>query len=236
MNPKFISIMIFILAFGFFGLCSAKGQGQPETQTRDLFTSYAVSGTTKGRPGAKIRLELLREGRRQFVPLATKFHAGDKVKLHFEVNFAAYVAIYNLGTSGQVAKLYPAQGKYTFAAASTNYVVPAASTQWLEFDNTPGLEKLNFTFSSVAPAKRPVKAHPTPGAQPAGGKNATDVVIVEPGGRSLGEEEPSAEESDEALANGRDLNPVQLKDGYYVIAGAQRLKQRVGILIFLDHR
>ena len=60
-------------------------------------------------------------------------------------------------------------------------------------------------------------------------------MTVEPGGRELGGEADS-ESSDEALANGRDLKPVQLKDAYYVIGSAQQLRQRVGILISLQHR
>lgn len=232
MKRRLTIIFLFVLTQGF----SVLGQAQPEGQARDLFISYAASGAAKGKPGAKIRLELLREGRRQFVPLDTTFRAGDKVKLHFEVNFAAYVTIYNLGTSGTVRKLYPIQSRYATAAASTNYAVPSSATEWFEFDDTPGVEKLNFTFSSaVLSPRQPSKPAAKPPVQSASGKKTTDVVIVEPGGRALGEETDSAS-SDEALANGRDLKPVQLKDAYYVLGSAQQMRQRVGIMIALQHR
>lgn len=243
MKHHIIKTLLLALAAAFSVGQTAYAQ---EEQARDLFISHAAN-PGKGQPGAKIRLELLRESRRSFVPLDTRFHAGDRVKLHFEVNFTAYVTIYNLGTSGRVAKLYPARSRYAVAAASTNYVVPASANEWFEFDNTPGAEKLNFTFSSIAPVKRPAKpaAKPSPkSATPTTGgnnkKQETDVVIVEPGGRTLGGEEAAEEdsnaESDQALTNGRDLRPVQLKDAYYVVGNAQQLRQRVGILIVLDHR
>ncbi|MEP7341517.1 MAG: DUF4384 domain-containing protein [Acidobacteriota bacterium] len=239
MKRRFIIILLLALAFGLSGYSPAQAMAQSEDQTRDLFASYAATGAATGRPGAKIRIELLREGRRQFVPLNTTFRAGDRVKLHFEVNFAAYVTIYNLGTSGRVNKLYPAQSKFARAAASTNYVVPASATEWFEFDETPGIEKLNFTFSSVVPQRRQAKTANKQTGKPAApsetGQKATDVVIVEPGGRALGDEADS-EASDEALDNGRDLKPVQLKDAYYVMGNVQQLRQRVGIVIALQHR
>lgn len=233
MKHHIIKTLLLALAAAFSVGQTAYAQ---EEQARDLFMSHAAN-LGKGQPGAKIRLELLREGRRSFVPLDTRFHAGDRVKLHFEVNFTAYVAIYNAGTSGQIKKLYPARGNYAAAAASNKYTVPAAPDQWFEFDHRPGEEKLVFTFSSAAPIKRPAKPQPKATPKMANKKIETDVVIVEPGGRSLGEDdELSHEESDQALANGRDLHPVQLKDGYYAIGSAQQLKQRIGILIVLDHR
>lgn len=202
-----------------------------DDQARDLFASYAATNAAKGRPGAKIRLELLRGERRQFVPLNTVFRMGDKVKLHFEVNFAAQVSIFNLGTSGKVSRLYPQQGRYASARAATNYVVPAAATEWFEFDDRPGTEKLNFVFSSATPQVKPAR----PATAPPNAKRPSEVVIVEPGGRELGEEaSPAANE--EALANGRDLNRVQLKDAYYALGTPQQLRQRVGILLDLQHR
>ena len=116
-------------------------------------------------------------------------------------------------------------------------------TEWFEFDDTPGVEKLNFVFSSVAPSpKKPARpasaSKTTPKTTPkTAPKSApeTEVVIVEPGGRELGEEAPE-EASEEALANGRDLNRVQLKDGYYALGNVQQLRQQVGILLNLQHR
>ena len=200
-----------------------------DPDARDLFTSYAAANPTKGRPGAKIRLELLRgTARPQFVPLDTAFRKGDKVKLHFEVNFAAYVSIYNLGTTGAVKRLYPQQGRFATARAATEYVVPAAATEWFEFDKTPGTERLNFVFSSSVPAQKKAAAPaPKPKAKPA---DQTETVIVEPGGRALNGDSP-----EETEANARDLNKVQLKDAYYALGTPQQMRQRVGIQIHLKH-
>jgi hypothetical protein len=222
-----LRILLLLCAAAFALPVRAPARMQENPQARDLFSSYAATNAAKGRPGAKLRLELLRAERRQFVPFDTVFRAGDKVKLHFEVNFATQVAIYNLGTSGKVSRLYPQRGQAAAARAGIGYIVPAAATKWFEFDHTPGTEKLNFLFSSVSAHAKSV--------HPASKTASTDVVVVEPGGRGLAEES-SPEANEAALANGRDLNRVQLKDGYYVLGDVQQLRQRVGIQLSLQHR
>ena len=230
MKRRFINILLFALTVSLLSDAPIYGQAQ-EGQARDLFTSYAATGTSKGQPGAKIKIELLRERRRQFVPLDTMFRAGDKVKLHVEVNFAAHVTIYNLGSSGKISRLYPVQGKYATAVASTNYVVPASATEWFEFDDTPGTEKLNFTFSSVAPQRRQAR----PATKPTPEKKETDVVIVEPGGRAF-DYETDNQSNDEAMTNGSNIKRVQLKNEHYVFGNTQKLQRAVGVLIALQHK
>ena len=227
MKLHVIKIMLLALATAFSVGQTAYAQKE---QARDLFTSHAAN-PGKGQPGAKISLELLRNGQRSFVPLNTSFYAGDKVKLHFEVNFAAYVTIYNAGTSGQIKKLYPAQSNYASPPLQTSTPCPPPRINGSSSTTRRARKNWSSLFSSTAPVKRPAKPQPKATPKTANKKIETDVVIVEPGGRSLDEEE-----SDQALANGRDLNPVQLKDGYYVVGSAQQLKQRIGVLIVLDHR
>jgi hypothetical protein len=221
---KLITI-IFIVA----SVLTATGYGQSEDQARDLFSTYAATGA-KGRPGAKIRIELLRDGRRQFVPLDTVFRSGDKVKLHFEVNFPAYVEIYNRGSSGDFQRLFPYQGPNSRVKITSGYVVPNRANEWFEFDNTPGAERLTFIFSQaqIRPAAKPSK--PKPPMRPG--------IEVNPGSQSAGDETQQAinELNSRALEEGRDLKRVQVKDEYYVFCDAQRLRRTVGVVINLQHR
>lgn len=209
-------------------ISTATAYGQDEGDTRDLFKTYAATGT-KGRPGAKIRIELLRDGRRQFAPLDTVFRSGDKVKLHFEVNFPAYVEIYNRGSSGKMQRLFPHPGANARVKVTSAYVVPSRATEWFEFDDTPGVEKLNFIFSydeirPIAKTQRPQ----TP-KQPG--------VVVNPGSQSANETEQAINDlNSRALEEGRDLKRVQVKEETYVFCDTQRLRRTLGALIALKHR
>jgi hypothetical protein len=227
---KLITIVFLVAA-----VLTATGYGQGDDQARDLFRAYAATGA-KGRPGAKIRIELLRDGRRQFVPLDTVFRSGDKVKLHFEVNFPAYVEIYNHGSSGEIERLFPYQGSNSRVKVTSPYVVPSRATEWFEFDNTPGTEKLAFIFSraQIRPAAKPQKPQKPPGTQtpkPTGGGG-------NPGGQSAGDETQQAlnDLNSRALEEGRDLNRVQVRDEYYVFCDAPRLRRALGVMIALKHR
>src|SRR5262249_1607954 len=139
---------LIIFALIVFSLSGRAAYAQDEEQARNLFLTHAAD-SSKGRPGAKINIELLRNNKRQMVPLNTVFRAGDKIKLHFEVNFPAYVEIYNRGTSGERERLFPYPGAGERMKIRSNYVVPYQTTQWFEFDNTPGTERLTFIFSSA---------------------------------------------------------------------------------------
>ncbi|MGH9940426.1 MAG: DUF4384 domain-containing protein, partial [Blastocatellia bacterium] len=131
-------IVIVLLSAAFSGV-----RGQDDEQARDLFVSYAATGS-KGRPGAKVNIELLRGGKRRFVPLDTVFRSGDKIKLYFETNFPAFVEIYNLGSSGDRRKLFPYAGTGPRVKVTSSHVVPYKATEWFEFDDTPGTERLSF--------------------------------------------------------------------------------------------
>ncbi len=210
-------------------ILTATAYGQDEGDARDLFKTYAATGT-KGRPGAKIRIELLRDGRRQFAPLDAVFRSGDKVKLHFEVNFPAYVEIYNHGSSGKMQRLFPYQGSNPRVRVTSSYVVPSAATEWFEFDNTPGVEKLTFIFSQAEIRPAVKTQRPQTPKRPG--------VVVNPGSQSAGDETEQAinDLNSRALEEGRDLKRVQVKDEHYVFCDTQRLRRTLGTLIALKHR
>lgn len=209
-------------------ILTATAFGQDESEARDLFRTYAAT-RTKGRPGARIRIELLREGRRQFVPLETVFRSGDKVKLHFEVNFPAFVEIYNHGSSGAMQRLFPHPDSPTRVKITSAYVVPNRATEWFEFDSTPGAEKLNFIFSlaEIRPAAKTQK--PQSPKRPG--------VVVNPGSPGVDESQQAINDlNSRALEEGRDLKRVQVKDEHYVFCEPQRLRRTLGVMIALKHR
>jgi hypothetical protein len=231
---QLFALLWFLLALP--ALAQEPGGVLTEERSKNLFRTAAAS-----HPGIKIRLELQRRGRRQFVPLATVFYAGDRVKLHFEANFPAYVEIYNRGSDGRLEKLFPYAGLPARVKVTTPYVVPVSATDWFEFDNTPGTERLAFIFSAVEPRRvasitKPKPAsRPRPPAAPGTSETATGGTVTvneddEAGGKSL------EVLHDEALEEGKNLKRVQARDEHYVFGTKERLQRSVGVVVALQHR
>ncbi|MET0622963.1 MAG: DUF4384 domain-containing protein [Pyrinomonadaceae bacterium] len=128
---------------------------------RDLFNTYKEAGPVApaqgqgaannnvvmtGRPGVRVRIELLRGGRARWVSPRTTFQAGDRVRFHFNMNFPGYVVIINTGSSGARTMLFPYEGVSNRVGLTADYTVPQGQA-WFEFDNTPGEEQLTFIMS-----------------------------------------------------------------------------------------
>lgn len=205
---------------------------QDEQSPKDLYVAYAAPPHRKarrGRPGAQVRIELQRDGRRSFVPADTTFRAGDKVKFHFAVNFPAYVSIINLGSSGRLNLLFPYTNREEVVAVTRDYVVPRDPGLWFEFDNNPGVEHLTLVFSAA-------RIMPSNSSSGGGHTMATSSgsVTVNPEGDS---QLALADLNSRALANGKDLNLVQVStEEGYVLSNEQALRQPIGVQVNLRHK
>lgn len=194
--------------------------GQEDAQTKDMFLTYAADYKKKkrrGRPGAKVRVELQRGGVTKFVPVGTIFQAGDKVKFHFAVNFPAHVSVINLGSSGRLSLLFPYQGAPEVVGITQNFTVPHRNDLWFEFDNKPGVERLTFVFSSA-----PLIS--------SGGGSTTATPVSD-------QQAALDDLNSRALGNSKDLSLVQVSsEEGYVLCDEQRLSKPVGFQITLRHR
>jgi hypothetical protein len=209
---------------------------QDDTQARDMYIAYASDSAKppkkrRGRPGAKVRIELLRDGVKQFVPIHTTFRAGDKVKFHFAVNFPAHVSVINLGSSGRLSQLFPYSGAPELVGITKNYTVPHRNDLWFEFDDKSGEEKLTFIFSQAR--FLPANTSPVQG-QPASSSASSGSITVNP----PGDQQAALNDlNSRALDNGKDLNLVQVaNDEGYVLCDEQQLRKPVGFRISLKHR
>ena len=204
---------------------------QDEQSAKDLYVAYSAphrQGAKRGRPGAKVRIELERGGNRGFVPVDTNFRAGDKVKFHFAVNFPAYVSIINLGSSGRLNLLFPYTASEEVAAVTRDYVVPRDPDLWFEFDIKPGVERLTFVFSAAR-------------IMPPNSGGGGHTMATGSGGGAVNPEGDSqlalADLNSRALSNGKDLNLVQASaEEGYVLANEQALRQPIGLQISLRHK
>jgi hypothetical protein len=226
MKKLFVTLLVLTLSLA--NLASSQSQGetgdraenvQGNAQARDMYLTYANNSGKKtrkraGRPGARVRIELRRDGVTRFVPVDTTFRAGDKVKFHFAVNFPAHISVTNLGSSGRLNSLFPYEGAPEVVAATKNYSIPHRSDLWFEFDNTPGTERLTFVFSAVRLTASSGTVNPNSDRQ-----------------AELGDL------NSQALANSKDLHIVQVSsDESYVLCDEQRLRKPVGFQIILKHR
>lgn len=218
------------------GLCLVAA-GQEQSQSRDLFHSYSQNGMS-GRAGAKVRIDLQRGDRRSFVQPSTVFRAGDRIKFHFETNFAAYVKIYNRGSSGKLEKLFPYPGASSRVKALSDYVVPSAPDEWFEFDEKKGVEKLYFSFSSEPPHKQaPKTANSAGGNRPPKPANPvkSDIVTVRNSKDESEDELDEIEESDWADSDSRDISRVKVGNEEYIFGLKQSSGRVVRITFELRH-
>lgn len=226
----------------------AQDGARPPAGARDLFNTYKGDNTpavaTTGKPGVRVRIELDRGGRVRWVAPKTTFQAGDRVRFHFNMNFAGYVVIINQGSSGRRSLLFPYEGVSNRVGRTADYTVPQGEA-WFEFDQTAGEEQLTFIMS-----KREIQevtqvttaggaqssthvAKPPPPAPASNGANAQAHAAATP---QTEEQEILAALNSRSLAGGRDLKMLEENGESYVLATDDALAKPVGFKLTLKHR
>lgn len=109
-------------------------------------TGSGANKPKKGRPGAKVIIERMRDGKLAFVSPNSKFRSGDKIRLRFATNFDGYLKILNVGSSGKVSLLFPYEGADDRIQPTKDFQVPK-SGDWIVFDDTPGTEVMTVVMS-----------------------------------------------------------------------------------------
>jgi|GEM_PF-3728710 len=186
-----------------------------------LATALLAAGGSKdlydaGEPGARVVLELDRDGQVDPVDAGTVFLAGDKVRFLFTVNFDGYVTITNKGSSGRSHLLLPNRNRNNRFAAGQEFASP-----WFTFDATPGREEVIFVLSkNPLPDFAPTSAG-TGGGNPAPSADAALDLL-----------------NSKALQRGRSRDLV-LSPGAsagYVATSAETLAEPTGFSLTLNHR
>jgi hypothetical protein len=232
----------------------AQDGARPPARARDLFNTYKGDNTptaTTGKPGVRVRIELDRGGRIRWVAPKTTFQAGDRVRFHFNMNFAGYVVIINQGSSGKRSLLFPYEGVSNRVGRTADYTVPQGEA-WFEFDQTAGEEQLTFIMS-----KREIQevtqvttaggaqssthvANPHPPAPAAGNaapaSNGVNAQAHDAATPQTEEQEILAALNSRSLAGGRDLKMLEENGESYVLATDDALAKPVGFKLTLKHR
>lgn len=239
--------ILFLLLCGAAQVFAQDG-ARPPAGARDLFNTYKGDNTptaaTTGKPGVRVRIELDRGGRVRWVAPKTTFQAGDRVRFHFNMNFAGYVVIINQGSSGRRSLLFPYEGVSNHVGRTADYTVPQGEA-WFEFDQTAGEEQLTFimskreiqevtqvtTTSGAQPSTH--TANPSPPPPASNGASAQAHAAATP---QTEEQEILAALNSRSLAGGRDLKMVEENGESYVLATNDALAKPVGFKLTLKHR
>ena len=221
MKPIFLMIVLF---FAFPNALSAQ-----QSPSRDLFLQYESGNTTAGQPGAKLMVELNREGKTRVVSPDTKFQSGDRVRFHLSLNFDGYLAVLNRGTSGKLNCLYPYQGAPNPVHASSELMVPGHEA-WFEFDQTPGTEEVTFLMSKGLIAELQGLA-----GSAAKGEGNAEGEMQTTSNAAANQQAPLDKLNARASEASRDLHLQMAGDASYGTTSEQDLSGLVKFTVFLKH-
>ena len=213
MKRTIIAICLSSLFCGLYPAAAARGR-QERSTARDLYLSFGKTankpaGRRRGRPGSKVRMELMRNNHLSLVTAQQELLDGDRIAFRMAVNYQGYLMVSNIGTSGNVNVLYSGQ-----VSPASDMRIPAKG--WIRVIGKSGDEVVNFIMSSKAIQEMRQIGVPADGAEA---------------------QKALAQLNSRALDQGRDL--VIENDGedtYALAASEQRIKAPIGFSIRLKHK
>src|SRR5262245_4604913 len=101
------------LTLFFCALCCVS-VAQEQSKARDLYLSFGKTANKsakqrRGRPGSKVKMELMRNNQLSLVSTQQELLDGDRIAFRTAVNYRGYLMVTNAGTSGKVNLLYAGQ-------------------------------------------------------------------------------------------------------------------------------
>ena len=204
----------------FCALCCVS-VAQEQSKARDLYLSFGKTANKsarqrRGRPGSKVKMELMRNNQLSLVSTQQELLDGDRIAFRTAVNYRGYLMVINAGTSGKVNILYSGQ-----VSPTSDMRIPAKG--WIRVTGKGGDEVVNFIMSSEAIQELRQISIPASNGTPAESGDEAQKVLTQLNSR--------------ALDQGRDL--VIENDGdetYALAASAQRIRAPVGFSIRLKHK
>lgn len=200
---------------------------QEQSKARDLYLSFGKTANKtarqrRGRPGSKVKMELMRNNRLSLVSTLETLLDGDRIAFRMAVNYRGYLTVTNAGTSGKAHVLYAGQ-----VSPTSDMRIPAKG--WIRVTGESGDEVVNFIMSSGEPQELRQISIPAASGAPA----------ASPGQQASSAEEQNvlARLNSRALDQGRDL--VIENDGeetYALASSPQQMKSPTGFSIRLKHK
>jgi hypothetical protein len=200
---------------------------QEQSKARDLYLSFEKTAKKparqrRGRPGSKVKMELMRKNQLSLVTTQETLFNGDRIAFRTAVNYQGHLLVTNVGASGKVNILYSGR-----VSPTSDMRIPAKG--WILVTGESGDEVVNFIMSSEPPQElRQISipaANGEPGAptgHPSSNAEAQKVL---------------AQLNSRALTQGRDLvieNEGQ--ETYALATSSQQMKAPIGFSIRLKHK
>src|SRR5215470_10620763 len=134
MKRTITAIYLSSLFCALYCLCAA----QEQSQARDLYLSFGKTASKsakqrRGRPGSKVKMELMRNNQLSIVSTQQELLDGDRIAFRTAVNYRGYLMVTNAGTSGKVNILYAGQ-----VSPTSDMRIPA--TGWIRVTGKVGDE------------------------------------------------------------------------------------------------
>jgi hypothetical protein len=219
MRKTVTAILPFSLFFALHCVCAA----QEQSKARDLYLSFGKTANKsakqrRGRPGSKVKMELMRNNRLSLVSTQEELLDGDRIAFRTAVNYQGYLTVTNVGTSGKMNVLYAGQ-----VSPTSDMRIPAKG--WIRVTGKGGDEVVNFIMSSEAIQELRQISVPAANGAPAPAESGAEAQKV------------LAQLNSRALDQGRDL--VIENDGgetYALAASAQQIRAPVGFSVKLKHK
>jgi hypothetical protein len=216
------TVIAICLSSLFYALCHVSA-AQEQSKARDLYLSFGKTanksaGQRRGRPGSRVKMELMRNNQLGFVSTEETLLDGDRIAFRTAVNYRGYMMVTNVGTSGKVNILYAGQ-----VSPTGDMRIPAKG--WIRVTGKGGDEVVNFIMSSEAIQELRQFSIPAPKGAPEPAESGAEAQKV------------LAQLNSRALDQGRDL--VIENDGentYALASSTQRIRAPVGFSIRLKHK
>jgi len=216
------------LATMFVGALCATLAVAAERRPRDLYLDGGAN------PGAKVAIELDRNGQKTMVAPTTVFQTGDRIRLHFSTNFTGYLFVYHKGSTGQEQLMFPQKGVPHRVQANAQQIVPSAG--WMVFDQNAGQELVGLVFAAKAIPEL---------EQIAAAVGASDATVPPPTTASAGGPASATEEQEILNAlnargmktRSRDLRlQVDGNEGYVLANNSQQAQEPLVLEWALTHK
>ena len=217
-----------IIAISLCSLFFAPGfnsTAQQNPTARDIYLDFGKTARKpatqrRGKPGSKVRMELLRNNQLSFVTTHHELLDDDRIAFRTAVNFKGYLIVTNIGTSGKVNLLYAGQ-----ITPTSDLRVPAKG--WIRVTGKSGNEVVNFIMSS-----RPIQEMQKIGILSTSGSSSPAPAVSE-----AETEEILAKLNSRALNRERDLVVENAGNETYALAASvQQMTAPIGFSIRLKHK
>lgn len=207
---------------------SLNSAAQQPPKARDLYLDFQKNAKKPaaqrpGRPGSRVKLELMRNDKFSFVTAHHPLFNDDRIAFRTAVNYEGYLTVVNVGTSGKLNLLYAGR-----VSPTSDMRIPEKG--WIRVTGKSGDEVVNFIMSSEPIQELQQIGILTSRGEPAPTGSTANLTSTAEAQKKL------MLLNGNAVKRGRDLVVEDDGDETYVLcASVQEMKAPTGFSVTLKH-